>query len=96
MTCYDLHAHSTASDGSLRPEELIARAIEQGVDVLALTDHDGTEGLSQAQLAANDTLLSVIPGVEISVTWGSNTVHIIGLNVDKNNKKLQQGLAEIR
>ena len=96
MTCYDLHTHSTASDGSLRPEEVIARAIEQGVDVLALTDHDGTEGLSQAQLAANDTSLSVIPGVEISVTWGSNTVHIIGLNVDKNNKKLQQGLAEIR
>jgi len=96
MTCYDLHCHSTASDGSLSPESLIARAVEQGVDVLALTDHDGTEGIAQAQQAALNTTLSVIPGVEISVTWGSNTVHIIGLNVDKNNVELEQGLKEIR
>ena len=96
MTCYDLHCHSTASDGSLSPESLIARAVEQGVDVLALTDHDGTEGIAQAQQAALNTPLSVIPGVEISVTWGSNTVHILGLNVDKNNVELEQGLKEIR
>ncbi|HDY85475.1 MAG TPA: PHP domain-containing protein, partial [Methylophaga sp.] len=48
MTCYDLHSHSIASDGALSPEDLIARAIAQGVDVLALTDHDGTEGLVAA------------------------------------------------
>lgn len=96
MTCYDLHCHSTASDGSLSPAQLIARAIEQGVDVLALTDHDGTEGVTEAQQAAEMTALTVIPGVEISVTWGSYTIHIIGLNVDKNNEVLKRGLAEIR
>jgi predicted metal-dependent phosphoesterase TrpH len=96
MTCYDLHCHSIASDGSLSPENLIARAVEQGVDVLALTDHDGTEGISQALQAAQETALSVIPGVEISVTWASYTVHIIGLNIDRNNVELAQGLEQIR
>lgn len=96
MTCYDLHSHSTASDGSLTPLELIARAIDQGVDVLALTDHDGTEGIVEAQQAANTTDLLLIPGVEISVTWGATTVHILGLNVDINNSTLHQGLASLR
>lgn len=96
MTCYDLHSHSTASDGSLSPEHLIARAIEQGVDVLALTDHDGTEGIMAARTAAEGTTLSLVTGVEISVTWGRSTVHILGLNVDTQNEVLQKGLAEIR
>jgi len=96
MTCYDLHSHSTASDGSLSPTDLVARAIEQGVDVLALTDHDGTEGIIEAQQAAKDTPLTLIAGVEISVTWGGTTVHLVGLNVDLNNIKLQQGLQAMR
>ena len=96
MTCYDLHSHSTASDGALSPEDLIARAIAQGVDVLALTDHDGTEGIAKAQQASQNTELTLIPGVEISVTWGGGTVHIIGLNVDVDNATLQQGLMEMR
>ncbi len=96
MTCYDLHSHSTASDGALSPEDLIARAIVQGVNVLALTDHDGTEGIAAAQKASQGTDLTLIPGVEISVTWGGGTVHIIGLNVDVDNATLQQGLMEMR
>lgn len=96
MTCYDLHSHSIASDGALSPEDLIARAIAQGVDVLALTDHDGTEGIDAARLASQNTDLTLIPGVEISVTWGGGTVHIIGLNVDANNADLQQGLMKMR
>ena len=96
MTCYDLHSHSTASDGSLTSAQLIARAIEQGVDVLALTDHDGTEGIAEAQQAVQDTDLTLIPGVEISVTWGNGTVHILGLNIDPDNSKLQQGLTAMR
>ncbi len=96
MTCYDLHSHSTASDGSLTPEALVARAIDKGVDVLALTDHDGTEGLIAAQQAAVGTDLTLIAGVEISVTWAKGTVHIIGLNIDPNNTVLQQGLTEMR
>ena len=96
MTCYDLHSHSTVSDGSLSPEHLVARAIDQGVDVLALTDHDGTEGIIAAQAAAQGTKLSLVTGVEISVTWGSSTVHILGLKVDHKNEALQKGLKKIR
>ena len=96
MTCYDLHSHSTASDGSLEPEQLVARAIEQGVDVLALTDHDGTEGIAAAQQAAQGTELTLIAGVEISVTWAKGTIHIVGLNIDPANAVLQKGLAEMR
>ena len=96
MTCYDLHSHSTVSDGSLSPEHLVARAIEQGVDVLALTDHDGTEGITAAQAAAQGTNLSLVTGVEISVTWGSSTIHILGLKVDHKNAALQKGLEKIR
>ena len=96
MTCYDLHSHSTVSDGSLSPEQLVARAIDQGVDVLALTDHDGTEGITAAQAAAQGTNLSLVTGVEISVTWGSSTIHILGLKVDHKNASLQKGLEKIR
>ena len=96
MTCYDLHSHSTVSDGSLSPEQLVARAIDQGVDVLALTDHDGTEGITAAQAAAQGTKLSLVTGVEISVTWGSSTIHILGLKVDHKNEALQKGLKKIR
>lgn len=96
MTCYDLHSHSTVSDGSLSPEQLVARAIDQGVDVLALTDHDGTEGITAAQAAAQGTKLSLVTGVEISVTWGSSTIHILGLKVDHKNEALQKGLEKIR
>ncbi|NOQ82009.1 MAG: PHP domain-containing protein [Methylophaga sp.] len=96
MTCYDLHSHSTASDGSLEPEALVARAIEMGVDVLALTDHDGTEGIAAAKQAAQGTDLTLIAGVEISVTWAKGTVHIVGLNIDPNNAVLQQGLTGMR
>jgi len=96
MTCYDLHSHSTASDGTLEPAALVARAIDKGVDVLALTDHDGTEGIKAAQQAAQGTALSLISGVEISVTWAKGTVHIVGLNIDPDNAVLQQGLTSMR
>lgn len=96
MTHYDLHCHSTASDGALSPEELVKRATQQGVDILALTDHDGTEGIAAAVRAAKSLPLMLISGVEISVSWYSSTVHIIGLNIDIENTTLQTGLANIR
>lgn len=96
MTHYDLHCHSTASDGSLSPNALINRALEKGVDVLALTDHDGTEGLAEASTAAAGTALKLINGVEISVSWHTKTIHIVGLNVDPANQELQQGLSALR
>lgn len=93
---YDLHSHSSASDGSLSPTELVHHAQQNGVDVLALTDHDITTGIQEAKLAASETGLSVIAGVEISAIWRQQTVHILGLNIDAENSVLQQGLSHIR
>jgi hypothetical protein len=93
---YDLHCHSNASDGAMPPNELVARAAEKGVDVLALTDHDGTEGIAEARSAAAHLPIELVAGVEISVTWGANTLHIVGLNVDTENVSLQQGLTTLR
>lgn len=93
---YDLHSHSTASDGTLSPTELVTRAAQQGVDVLALTDHDVTDGLSEAQAVAATLGITLLPGVEISVTWQAKTIHIVGLGIDPSNTVLQQGLASMR
>lgn len=93
---YDLHNHSTASDGTLSPSELVTMAAQAGVRVLALTDHDTTEGIVEAQAAADRMGITLIPGVEISVTWDSQTIHILGLNLDITNQRLQQGLAALR
>ena len=93
---YDLHSHSTASDGTLSPTDLVARAHARSVHVLALTDHDSTEGLAEAAATAGDIGLDLVPGVEISVSWNSQTLHIIGLHIDPENQALQHGLAGLR
>lgn len=93
---YDLHSHSIASDGTLTPSALIARAVEQGVDVLALTDHDTTDGITEAQRAASGHALSLVAGVEISVTWRKQTVHIVGLNIHPGHDELERGLTRLR
>lgn len=92
----DLHCHSTFSDGVLTPRDLLARARDNGVDVLALTDHDGIAGLPDAQAAASEYGVRLVNGVEISVTWAGHTIHIVGLNVDPASKVLQDGLAATR
>lgn len=92
----DLHCHSNVSDGLLPPGEVIARAVANGVHVLALTDHDTTAGLNAARAAADAAGIGFVPGVEISVTWGSQTVHIVGLRIDPDHPRLAAGLAEIR
>lgn len=92
----DLHAHSTASDGTLSPTALMQRAHAAGVGVMALTDHDTLEGLVEAQTAAADLGLGFVPGVEVSVTWQGLTVHIIGLGVDPGSEVLGRGLAGLR
>jgi len=93
---YDLHAHTTASDGELTPTELVAYAGECGVDVLAVTDHDVTGGLQEAMTAANESGIHLIPGIEISVTWSFQTIHVVGLHVDPSNPVLQKGLGQLR
>jgi predicted metal-dependent phosphoesterase TrpH len=96
MPRYDLHCHSTASDGLLAPAALIAHAVERGVDVLALTDHDDTAGLAEAALAAAGTSLTLVRGAELSASWETHTLHIVGLHLDPANDVLAGGLASIR
>ena len=93
---YDLHSHSLRSDGTLTPAELVTRAHAQGVAVLALTDHDVTDGIAEAAAAASSLGLELIPGVEISVTWQQQTIHIVGLGIDLIDQTLQAGLAGLR
>jgi predicted metal-dependent phosphoesterase TrpH len=93
---YDLHTHSTASDGTLAPAELVDRAAAKGVTVLALTDHDTLEGLAAAQTAADSAGLILSPGVEISVTWGGRTIHVVGLWIDRWNEPLGLGLQRLQ
>ena len=93
---YDLHCHSNASDGLLTPAELVRRAAANGVDILALTDHDELCGLAEARAQAATLGLRFIDGVEVSITWGGITIHVVGLNIDPGNQQLQQGLHVIR
>lgn len=92
----DLHTHSTASDGTLSPTALVERAAAAGVETLALTDHDTLAGLAEAQTAADALALRFIPGVEVSVTWGGRTVHVVGLGLDTGCETLRDGLAGLQ
>jgi predicted metal-dependent phosphoesterase TrpH len=92
----DLHCHSTASDGLLKPEALVARAVAKGVEMLALTDHDGVSGLAEARAKAELQGMRFVDGVEISVTWEGSTVHIVGLQIDPHDPVLRSGLESIR
>ena len=92
----DLHCHSTASDGTLAPGDVVARAAANGVKVLALTDHDDCSGLDAAYRAADACGVTLIPGVEISVSWRRWTVHVVGLRVDPASARLGAGLADLR
>lgn len=84
----DLHCHSTLSDGLLSPEELVAHAASKGVRVLALTDHDEVGGLARARIAAEQHGITLVNGVEISVTWKKRTLHIVGLRIDASDPQL--------
>jgi predicted metal-dependent phosphoesterase TrpH len=92
----DLHAHSNISDGLLTPTELMEHAAMQGVDILALTDHDDTAGLAIAEAEATRWGMQLIKGVEISVTWKKRTLHIVGLKIDPEYLPLKEGLTKIR
>ncbi|MDR0275406.1 MAG: PHP domain-containing protein [Burkholderiaceae bacterium] len=91
----DLHCHSILSDGTLTPEELAARAKANGVQLWALTDHDETGGQQRALAAAQQQKLPYLTGVEISVTFADETVHVVGLGFDPEDEALTQGLAGI-
>lgn len=88
----DLHSHSQYSDGSLTPADLVALAARAGVKALALTDHDSTDGIAEARLAADQAGITLIPGVELSAVWGTHNIHVVGLRVDTANPVLKAGL----
>lgn len=96
MTKIDLHSHSTISDGTYTPTDLVRYAAAQGVEIMALTDHDDLGGLDEAHAAAEEAGVRLVNGVEISVTWNKRTIHIVGLRVDPAHQGLQEGLANIR
>lgn len=85
----DLHCHSTASDGDLSPSAVVERAIEQGVEMLAITDHDNFDGLEEAKQAA-DGRINLVAGIEFSSVWKGIGIHIVGL--DFNPQLLQDAI----
>ena len=89
----DLHNHSYYSDGVFSPAEVVRLADEADCNLFALTDHDTTDGLSEAQQMADELSVNLISGVEISALWRNMTIHIVGLNIDINNNILQKGLS---
>jgi len=88
----DLHNHSYYSDGVFSPSEVVRFADDAGCDLFALTDHDTTDGLDEAQNMADKLSVELVSGVEISSFWRNMTIHIIGLDIDINNDILQVGL----
>ncbi|MCV2883863.1 PHP domain-containing protein [Aestuariibacter sp. AA17] len=97
----DLHSHTYYSDGLLSPKELIQRALNMQVDVLAITDHDTISGIAEARDAVKESTkpgkpprLEIIAGVEISTSWHNFDIHILGLNVDINDQTFLSRLAE--
>jgi 3',5'-nucleoside bisphosphate phosphatase len=92
----DLHCHSVISDGTLTPEELALRAKTNGVELWALTDHDEIGGQVRAAAAAAANGMAYLTGVEISVTFAAETVHIVGLGFDATNPIIVNGLAKTR
>jgi predicted metal-dependent phosphoesterase TrpH len=96
MHRYDLHCHSTRSDGLLSPAAIVRRAAARGVDVLALTDHDEVSGLPEAREEAREAGIEFVNGSELSVSWEDLTIHVVALRIDPDNADLAAGLAAIR
>lgn len=92
---YDLHCHSTASDGTLSPTNVVRRAAEKGVTTLALTDHDCVTGLAEAAQAAIEQHITLIPGIELSTTWNRQCIHVLGLKIDPSASALNQGIRQL-
>lgn len=92
----DLHCHSTESDGTLSPAEVAKRAAANGVSLWTLTDHDTVRGLPEARDVAQAAGMRFLNGIEISVTWNFQTLHIVGLDINPDDPSLARGLARIR
>ncbi|HKE45685.1 MAG TPA: PHP domain-containing protein [Steroidobacteraceae bacterium] len=96
MTSVDLHLHSTHSDGTLAPAELVDRVADAGVELMALTDHDTTSGLGEARQQCAQRGIRMLDGVELSSTWRGQTIHVIGLGIDPAAPTLVDGLHQLQ
>ncbi|MGD1118134.1 MAG: PHP domain-containing protein [Dehalococcoidales bacterium] len=97
MSEVDLHIHSTASDGKLTPEEIIAKAVELEINIISLTDHDSIGGVVRALEAAKKHHgLTFIPGVEISTDLSDGEAHILGYFIDYHDPELEKALVQFR
>lgn len=92
----DLHVHTTFSDGSLTPAEVVWLAVDVGLAAIAVTDHDGVDGNAEAYAEGAQQGLEVIPGVEISCDFTPTNVHIVGLFIDPTNAELTEALVDVR
>ncbi|PZF41410.1 MULTISPECIES: PHP domain-containing protein [unclassified Curtobacterium] len=92
----DLHAHSSVSDGTERPAELVRAAAAAGLDAVALTDHDTTAGWADATAAARELPLTLLPGLELSTRIGCRSVHVLGYLVDPEHPGLVEETTRIR
>ena len=88
----DLHLHTTISDGSLRPAELVRAAALIGIRVMAMTDHDSVDGIREAQDAASSLPIEVIPGIEVSASLDGDEIHVLGYLVDADDRPLREAL----
>ena len=93
---YDLHTHSTASDGALSPAELVSRAQQLKIDTLALTDHDTVTGLHTAQQCAEGLDIEIINGIELSTRWQKQTIHIVGLQIDPSSPAMIEAIKRLQ
>lgn len=92
----DLHCHTTASDGLLSPRDLIIRAKKEGVIILAVTDHDTVAGLDEAISTAKENGINLIPGVELSLDFPTGDLHLLGYNIDYNNRDFINRLQQLK
>jgi len=88
----DLHCHSTRSDGQLSPSDLVDRAAEKGVTMLALTDHDTLNGIDEARQQAAQYDMQIVSGIEFSSVWNGIGIHIVGLGFDEQHPVMQKAV----
>ena len=86
---FDLHSHTNLSDGELTPEELLLRAVDKGVDVLAVTDHDTID--AYREMPVNHEKLKLVGGIEFSTQWENTGIHILGLNIELDSESIKAG-----
>lgn len=96
MKTVDLHTHTTCSDGTYSPRELVAYAAKKGLSAIAITDHDTLDGIDEAVLEGKKAGVEVIPGIEVSTEYDGSDIHIVGLFVNNRDRHFLNILSDLR